>query len=155
MLPSLATVEQFEVRIPGGVEVGDYARAQAALDDASSLVRTEASVTWVNAAGELFEVPDVAVTVAIAAARRAFVNPDMIASESIQDYSTTFSSSSSDIYLTKAERLAIRRITARSGLWTLATTRTDVGSDTPSVSRDGYAGSSSEEHNPFGEGWTG
>jgi len=155
MLPSLATVEQFEVRISGGVEVGDLARAQAALDDASALVRVEAGITWLNAADELFEVPDVAVAVTIAAARRAFVNPDMIASESIQDYSTTFSSSSSDIYLTKAERLAIRRITGRSGLWTLATTRTDVGSDTPSVSGDGHTGSAPSEHNPFAEGWAG
>jgi hypothetical protein len=155
MLPSLAALEDLAARIPGDISEEDYARAEAALADASAMVRTEAGQTWVDAEGELADVPDVAVAVTIAAARRAFVNPEMLASESIQDYSSTFSSPSSDIYLTKQERTALRRITGRSGLWTQATTRSDVGPDTPSVRPHPWGSTPSEEYDPLAEGWVG
>lgn len=153
MLPPLVPVEQFAVRIPGGVADDDRLRAEAALSDASTLVRSEAGQTWVDADNRLTEVPDAAVAVTIAAARRAFVNPDMVASESIQDFSQTFGSASADIYLTKAERTAIRRLAGRSGLWSLATTRSDVGPDVPAVRPDAYGPVPSEESDPFVEGW--
>ncbi len=156
MLPPLASFEQFAARIPGGVDLDDYARAEAVLQDASALVRLEAGLTWVNVANQLAaDLPDVAVAVTVAAARRAFVNPDMLASESIQDYSSTFSSTSPDIYLTKAERKALRRVTGRSGLWTLATTRVDTGADTPSITSGAFGSSTPEEYDPYSEGWTG
>lgn len=156
MLPPLASVQMFAARIPGGVDTADYARAGAVLQDASSLVRAEAGTDWVDDDDALLDtVPDVVVTVTIAAARRAFANPDMIASESIQDYSATFASSSADVYLTKAERNAVRRAVGRSGLWTLATTRTDVAGDVPSVTGEAWATSPREDYDPLSEGWGG
>jgi hypothetical protein len=154
MLPPLASIDQFRVRLPSGM-VDDWDRAAAALEDASALVRVEAGKTWVNELGVLEGVPDVAVTVTIAAARRAFVNPDHLTAESIADYSATFAPGSSDIYLTKAERNAVRRVAGRAGLWTLATTRADADADTPSVLPEPWRTSTAEEVDPFGEGWTG
>lgn len=157
MLPPLATFDQFDARIPGGIDSEDSTRAEAALQDASALVRAEAGQTWVTDGVLDADVPDVIVMVTIAAAKRAFVNPDGTASESIQDYSRTFASTSSDVYLTKAERNAIRREVGRSGLWTLATTRADVGPDVPSVTCGGSwsVTDAPEEYDPFGEGWAG
>lgn len=156
MLPPLASLEQFDARIPGGVSEEDEARAGAVLEDASTLVRDAAGRTWVDAdTGELETVPDAVVAVTIAAARRAFVNPDMVSSESIQDYSATFASASSDIYLTKAERATVRRAAGRSGLWTLGTTRVDVGGDVMSVTGSPWGSATPEAIDPFSEGWTG
>lgn len=158
MLPLLASIGQFQARLAGGIEEDDWARAEAALRDASALVRVETGLTWVDATGQLADVPDVVVAVVIAAARRAFVNPDGLTAESIADYSQSFTPGSSDIYLTKAERNAVRRVAGRSGLWTLATTRVDVGADTPSVHREQWATTATtatEEIDPFSEGWAG
>lgn len=156
MSPSLASFGQFASRIPGGVEQADQARAQAALDDASALIRAEAGTTWTNEDGTaLVDVPDIIVTITVAAARRSFVNPDGLTAEAIGDYSSSFAHASGDVYLTKAERNAVRRAAGRSGLWTLATTRTDVGPDTPTVIPDGWEiGGVPAESDPFGEGWT-
>ena len=155
MLPSLASLLQFQVRIPGGISDEDAPRAEAALEDASALVRAEAGKTWVDTFGALVaDVPDVVVAVTIAAARRAFVNPDMLTAESIADYSSSFAHATTDVYLTKTERNAVRRAAGRSGLWTLATTRVDVGPDTPSVDPRGWTSGALEEVDPFSEGWT-
>lgn len=153
MLPPLASLPQFEARLPGGVlTADDLARAEATLQDASARVRAEAGVTWVTSGGDLGDVPDIIVAIVCAAARRAFVNPDMVASESIQDYAVSFSSASPDIYLTKSERQAIRRAVGRAGLWTLQTTRSDPDSaDVPAVTRTTWP--LAEEGDPFGEGW--
>ena len=156
MLPPLAEFLMFSARIPGGVNADDFERAEAALQDASNLVRAEAGTDWVDGDGHLLAtVPDVCVTVTIAAARRAFVNPDMVASESIQDYSATYSSSSSDVYLTKAERSAVRRAVGRSGLWTQATTRSDGAADVPTIHRHPGGAAPAEEYDPLTEGWPG
>lgn len=153
MLPPLATIDQFDARLPGGLSTGDSARAEATLEDASALVRAEAGLTWVDDAGDLTEVPDIIVSVTLAAAKRAFVNPDMLRSEAIQDYQASFGSSSPDVYLTKAERDLIRRAVGRPGLWTLSTTRTDAAGDIPSVSPYGWASSVTEDVDPYAEGW--
>ena len=154
MLPPLATTIQFDARLPGGLSSDDGARAEATLEDASALVRAEAGQTWVNDAGDLVDVPDIIVSVTLAVAKRAFVNPDMVRSEGIQDYQVSFGSSSPDVYLTKAERDLIRRAVGRAGLWTLSTTRTDTpGGDLPAVSPTGGVSTIQEELDPFAEGW--
>lgn len=156
VLPAFATVSELAARMPGGLPDDETPRADAALSDASALIRAEAGTDWVDDAGALSGVPDVVVMVAIAVARRALSNPDGLTSESIQDYSRAFASNSAsaDVYLTKGERRVVRQAAGRSGLWTMATTRVDVGADVPSVTV-GYAGTSPEELDPFSEGWTG
>lgn len=142
MLPALVALEDFDARLPGGIPAGEEARAEATLNDASALVRAEAGNTWVDDAGALTAVPDVIVMVTVSAARRAFVNPDMLASESVVNYSATFSSASPDVYLTANEKKLIGKAVGQSGLWTLGTTRSEnCLSDIP------------EEYDPYAEGW--
>lgn len=160
VLPAFATVEELAFRIPGGIATEDVDRAEAALADASALIRAEAGKTWVNDLNELSGVPDAIVAVTIAASRRALTNPDGVASETVPDYSRTFAATSlsADIYLTKGERRVVLRAAGRSGLWTLATTRRDLGGDVQPVTA-GYAYAVDpvppEEYDPYSEGWPG
>jgi hypothetical protein len=129
---SLASLEEFELRIPGGISSGHETRALGALEDASALIRSEASKTW-----EDEEVPDVIKTICIAAAKRSFINPDAIRSVSIDNYSTSFGSSSPDVYLTAAEKRLVRKAGGKTGVWTQATTRSiNDMPDVPGVTDD-------------------
>ena len=99
--------------------------------DASALVRAVADKTWVTD-GEVDEdVPDIVVSITLAAAKRAFVNPDGERSVAIDGYSTDFANASPDVYLTAKEESRVRSAAGTSGgrLWTQETTR----SDTPDV----------------------
>jgi hypothetical protein len=127
-LPAFATLEAFAARLPGGVSDDDETRARAALDDASTLIRAEAGKDWVTddePAVLADDLPDIVVTVCIAAARRAFTNPDGIRSESLLSHSVTLADSSADVYLTTAERRMIATAAGRTGggISTLSTTR--------------------------------
>ena len=130
MLPLLASLEAFEARIPGGISAGDAARASAALEDASSLVRDVAGKTWVTDDVLDDDVPDGIVSVVIAAAKRAFINPDGVRAESIDNFSTTYATSSPDVYLTTTERQRVRQLCGKTGLWTQPTTRCEIETDT-------------------------
>lgn len=156
-LPAFATVDDLAARIPGGIAVDDLSRADAALVDASALVRAEAGKTWVTD-NVLVDVPDAVFAVTIAVARRVMTNPDGATSENILDYSRSFSSTtlSNDVYLTKGERRVIVRAAGRSSIWTLATTRSDVGGDVAPVAAGyWYASDAPEEIDPYSEGWPG
>lgn len=130
MLPSLASLSDFEERIPGGVEAKDALRAEAALKDASALVRDVAGKTWVTDEELDGDIPDGIVSVVISAAKRAFINPDGVRSESIDNFQTSYATSSPDVYLTQTERQRVRQAAGRTGLWTQPTTRGDVETDT-------------------------
>lgn len=125
-LPALASLEALAARLPSGIADSDETRAQAALDDASALIRAEAGETWVTDENELDtdNLPDVVVAVCLAAARRALINPDGVTQESLDGYSTSYSNDSADIYLTKAER---RLVGSAGGLWVQPTTRVETG----------------------------
>jgi hypothetical protein len=139
MLPAFATVADLEARL--GLAIGsltgpERARAQAALDDASALVRAEARRTWVvitqdidgNDVYTLTDVPDVIVRVTLGAALRNFQNPDdRVISETVGPFSRTLRYSEHGVYLTDAELAIIRRWRpSRGGLWTLPTYRDDA-----------------------------
>lgn len=158
MLPALVSLDGFLARVPGGVSV-DSARAAALLEDASALARAEAGVTWTDeTTGVVTGLPDVVASVVMNAARRAYVNPDMLQSESVAGWSGSYSSSSPDVYLTKGERSIIRRAVGKSGLWSQSVTRLDVGElDVPGL-HPAYVDTSvgaPEEVDPFAEGWPG
>ena len=155
MLPAFASLAEFADRIPGGIPAGEEARAAAALDDASALIRAEVpGITWV-VEGALSGVPDVVTMVCIAAARRSFINPHAVEGETAGPFGAQYGSASPDVYLTKRERQLVRRGAGRSGLWTLGTTRTDVAGDVPAVTPYGWSTGSPEEVDPFLAGWTG
>ena len=140
-LPALADIPALDARIPGGLADADTARAQAALDDASALIRAEAGTNWTNDDGtELEDVPDVVVTICIAAARRALTNPDGVTEEAVGDARRSYSESSLDVFLKASEKALIRRAAGSfGGITTIATTREDPinTSDFGTVDRDG------------------
>jgi len=109
-LPALVSLEEFAARL-GGIAAADEERAQAALDDASALIRVEAGTEdWVDDEGALETVPDVVVAVCVAVAGRAFRNPDGLRSEQIGTYSVSYGDTTSTaVYLTAADRRIIRR----------------------------------------------
>jgi hypothetical protein len=100
MLPPLATLGQLDARVPEEIEIGDP-RAEAALEDASAAVRHAARRSWVNEFGELEGVPDIAVTITLAVAKRIWSNPYDYRSEQIGEYANQRSATG---LLTEAER---------------------------------------------------
>lgn len=115
-LPALVSLDDFALRL-GGIAAVDEDRAQAALNDASALIRAEAGTEdWVDDDGGLEEVPDVIVAVCVAVAVRAFRNPDGVRQETIGNYSVAYADTSTAVYLTPGERRTIRRAVGLTGL---------------------------------------
>lgn len=123
MLLPLASLEQLEDRIPSGIPAGDAPRAVANLEDASALVRAEGHRNWLTADGTALadDLPDIVVTIVVASAKRAFVNPEDLESVAVEGNTARFR----DVYLTKNERRLVRQAAGRTGLWTQSTTRLD------------------------------
>lgn len=115
VLPALVSLDDFALRA-GGVDAADEDRAQAALDDASALIRAEAGKTWVTDDELDDDLPDVIVAVCVAVALRAWLNPDGARSEQIGNYSVTWADSSTAVYLSDGERRTIRQAAGRSGI---------------------------------------
>ena len=110
--PALASIINLTARMG---DVGVMERAQAALDDASALIRAEADPEdWIDDSGALEDVPAIVVTVCCKVAQRILANPDGLTSEGIGSYNQSFSNPSSDAYLTKSERPLIRRAAGSS-----------------------------------------
>lgn len=108
-LPPLATVGELEVRLgltPGTLADLDLARAEAALADASELVRAEGGIPWVDLSGEATAPPAVVVVV-LQSAKRAYLNPNGYATESVSAGGASYSYSNNQqaltIYLTADE----------------------------------------------------
>lgn len=117
-LPSLASLSDLNARLTGEVASGDETtRAQAALDDASAIIRAEAGTTWTDALDALEDVPDVIVTVCASFAKRLFLNPEWKSSENLGSYAYELSGTSGGaLELTKAERKLIRRAIGQGAL---------------------------------------
>lgn len=116
-LPALASVTELNVRLPAelaGTE--DDTRAQAALDDASALVRDEAGITWTDDDDELEDVPDIVVTITLEVARRA-LNRSFVYGAENED------SRDAGLFLKAEEkrRLAAYSVSASSGMWSVGT----------------------------------
>jgi hypothetical protein len=116
MAEPLVSLEEFTRRAPEAVKDPDG--ALAALDDASALVRAEAGLTWEDS-----EPPGVVLTIVISAALRAVMNPEGVSSLSVGTFSVSYANASPGVYLTQAERSALRRALGHSGVWALRTTR--------------------------------
>lgn len=124
-LPSLATLEEFGIRL--GIEFLDEydeptspegVQAQAALDDASALVRSEAGLDWVDEYGDLeIPLPDIAVSITLAVAGRVLQNPQGFSQATVGDSSVSYSreGNAGSLYLTKSERSALRRLGGKPG----------------------------------------
>lgn len=89
-LPPLAPVSALEIRLgltPGALSGTELARAEAALADASIVVRQAAGSTLVAEDGVTVTAPDGVVLIAVNAAKRAFNNPDAYGGEAMEGYS--------------------------------------------------------------------
>lgn len=114
-LKALAEVSALELRL--GLELGslqgaDLARANASLEDASSLVRAEAGKPWLD--GDDVTAPAQVVTIVIKAALREYKNPDGFTSEQIGDYSYR-TDATGGVYLTEEERRIVRNAAGTGG----------------------------------------
>lgn len=132
MLPPFASLPDFEARLGRTLAVGEEtARAEAALADASAIIRAEAGVTWASNGALTSDLPDSIVTITLAVARRVFDNPQGLQAEteSLGGHSHTeqWANASTDVYLKASERAIIAKVTpTASGIGTLSTTRGDL-----------------------------
>lgn len=123
-VPPLASVHDLVDRLGREIDDAERARAEAALADASALVREEARQEWAAGAPAAVE------AVVLTAALRVMRNPEGISSETIGPYSYRRREQDVDVYLSEAEKNIVRRYRTRSRpLWTQATTRYESGGD--------------------------
>ena len=102
-LPSLATVFDLERRL--GSTVDDAAQAQALLDYASALIRSEAGRLFVDVHGELTDLPDGVPEVCVEMVYRAVTNPGGVTQDTTGPFSVSFGSDAAQrIYMTKGDR---------------------------------------------------
>lgn len=135
--PTLATVAELSEwlgeQIGGSTpeQVADQKRAEWALRMASALVRAESGRSWLDGNGGLLpQIPDQVQLVTLAAAARAYSNPDggSVVSESIDDYQyREAEQQEAGVYLTASERALLAPFAggALAGIGTISTTRGD------------------------------
>jgi len=126
---ALAEVTDLEDRLGREITTdSERARAEAALDDASALVREEGRPDWTSQT-----VPQAVVAVVLTAALRVMRNPEGFASEQIGAYSYQRAYGEAlGVYLSDAEKAIVRRYrnTRSAGLWTQPTTRGEEWDET-------------------------
>lgn len=118
LLPPLASVADLEARLGFGTLTGNnLSRAEAALDDASSLIRSLAGMDWIDDMealdfGELAARDiDSLESTCLAVAARAYRNPEGARQASVGDTSVSYGAApGGSVYLTPAEMKVIRHI---------------------------------------------
>lgn len=113
---ALASIPDLEARMGQNV---DTARAQAAIDDASSLIHLATNNVWIVDGALVAGIPGVALTVCCAAARRILDNPDLVTAEQIGHANFTYADSSNEAFLKKAELTAVRKAAGISLIGTI------------------------------------
>ncbi len=120
-LPPLATFDRFARKLGYTPTETERDRAEALLGEASELIRDVAGKTWTNeTTGALEGVPVRVANICVAAAFRAFGNPEALTQRSIGDSSKSYDRSKreggEDVYLTAAEERSIRRTDEGAGM---------------------------------------
>lgn len=123
MSTPLASLTDFEVRLGRPLEGPEAARAEAALSDASEIIRAHAETNWSEG-----EVPGAIQVITLAAARRVWDNPDGRTSTTeglgAHNEGATWANPTTDVYLTASEKATIDKVVGRrSGLGTISITR--------------------------------
>ncbi len=119
--PPLSALEA-RLGIPeGGLADEDKVRAEAALDDAATLILAE--VPAAVATGWATDAPAVVVLVALKAARREFENPRGFVQEAQGEHSATLTDASG-VYLTGREIAQVRRAASGRSTPFVGTVRT-------------------------------
>lgn len=114
MLPSLAHIEDLEARIGHPIaDADERARAQALLNDASSLVRWETGKDYVDPeTGLLVPIPDLIVTITCSAALRGWYNPAGVEATQLGAVSVRYGGA----WLTESERNRLNALNGSGGL---------------------------------------
>jgi hypothetical protein len=120
-LPPLATVEDLRRKLGHLPEGDERDRAEHLLAEASELIRDKAGITWADATtGALQTVPRRVRLICVAAAYRAFTNPEGLTQRTIGDSSKAYDRSKreggEDVYLTEAEVRTVRKAAGTSSL---------------------------------------
>lgn len=132
-LPSLADADDLADRLGRDLTDPEVARAEAALGDASALVREEARRDFAEGA------PAAIQAVVLTASLRVMRNPEGFVQEMIGAYSYRRREEDTSVYLTAAEKaICARHRNTSSGLWTQATTRGDPRYDDTIWFEDSY-----------------
>ena len=130
VLPPLADVRDLEFRLRRSFDTDDEtAPAEAALDEASEIVRAESGNDWVSPDDPaLITAPRIVKTIVLRMAERKLRNPDGFSSESAGDYSYQRNGVGADgsLYLTAWERKVLLRAAGKSGLWNQPLTRNEA-----------------------------
>lgn len=145
--PALSTLDRLEKLLGGPDALTDRTQAQARLEDASEEVRAYAGVDWLNAEGTAVEdVPPQVSDVVARMVERATLNPEGATFAADGPFSRSFGADAAQrLYLTRGERLIIRRAVGRGLVGTLATSRGNL--ETAAV-RDTY-----DDLPPLPDGW--
>lgn len=114
-LPPLASFERLVRKLGYTPAEGERERAERLLGEASGLIRDVAVKTWTDeTTGALVGVPTRVADICVAAAFRAFGNPEALTQRSIGDssksYDRTGREGGEDVYLTSREEKSIRRV---------------------------------------------
>lgn len=138
MLPSLADLEAFK-QWPGvNVPAGKDESAQAVLDAASAIVRSEAGQDWVSDGSPQTlsdDLPDIVPVIVVTMSARVWNNPNGFIQRSTGPFSGSYAQwAALGLVLTDQEKAQLVPASGakRPGLWTLSTTRGDIP-DTKSV----------------------
>lgn len=120
-LPSLADTDDLSDRLGRELTDPEVARAEAALEDASALVREEARRDFAEGP------PPAIQAVVLTASLRVMRNPDGFVQEMIGSYSYRRREDDVSVYLTAAEKAICARYrqTGGNGLWTMKIQRDD------------------------------
>lgn len=158
-LPALAELSDLEARLGVDLSGSDSTRAQAALDDASAVIRDEAGVDFLDPEDDASldpDMPAVIVTICLAVAMRAYDNPNGERSESLGSASVSHGVyGQAGVYLTPTERRMVRKAAGSASVGTVElrqawvpvndntatgfVTATDGGDDMPWTRIDDYA----------------
>lgn len=151
-LPTLATAAALADWVGEAAFAGaDERRATGALRMASALVRRETGKDWTdpaNPAALINPVPEPVEVVTLQAAARAYVNPEFLTGDRIDDGQVFRKLDEAGLYLTASEKDLLAPLSGRAfgGLGTVSTTR---GESMPSDLRDDWAEAESRSGLPW------
>lgn len=139
-VPPLAAFELLARKLGGEVADFDdteFDRGCYLLDEASELIRDVAGKTWIDDdTGALLEVPRRIARICVAAAARAFNNPEGLSQRTMGDSSKSYDRTNREggevVYLTDAEKADVIKAAGRSGFTSVTLTSpysADYGTD--------------------------
>lgn len=151
MATPLADLAGMEARLRRSLDGPEAAAAEAAIDDATALVRAETGRSWILSTGE----PDERVTpIVLSMALRAFRNPEGYSSQTVGSWTGVVGGTGQDVasgvYLTAHERRQLQALMGAGGLVSIPIERPElIGADGTVYVPVDYAPGSRESDFPF------